>query len=91
MKNDFVNVLPWTVRSLTQVALVNEVVSVGVLQASLVFAQLISVDQSASAWLNVGTGRWLCVDYANIAGLMNWPSAVCFCVHLRIRQEEHWQ
>lgn len=58
-------------KNLTQVALVSEVLSVGVLQASLVFALLMSVDQSASAWLNAGTGWWLCVDYANIASLMN--------------------
>lgn len=53
----FVNTLPWTMKNLTQGDLVSEVLSVGVLQASLVFAQLISVDQSASAWLNAGTGR----------------------------------
>lgn len=55
----FVNVLPWTIKNLTQGALVSEILSVGVLQASLVFAQLISDDQSASAWLNVGTGSVL--------------------------------
>lgn len=67
----FVNMLPWTMKTLSQGALVSEDLSVGVVQASLIFAQLISDDQSASAWLNAGTGRCLCVDRANIASLMN--------------------
>lgn len=40
----FEDALPWTMKNLTQGALVSEVLSVGVLQASLVFALLISVD-----------------------------------------------
>lgn len=92
MKNVlFVNALPWAMKNFTQGDWVSGVFPVGVLQASLVFAQLISVDQSASAWLSAGTGWWLCVNYAHISGLTNCPSSVCFCMHLRIRQEEHWR
>lgn len=51
----------------------------------------LSPQRAILSWPETGNTGIVNTDYASIAGLMNWPSAACFCVHSENWTARAWQ